>query len=109
LNVPDLRLLLIGGVVLMACVVALALLRSRGRGGPMVVQPRPLPEMKGSFDASAGGRRIDVGLGREILRLLETGRRQEAAALVRERTGWGAEEADEAIVKLEKLMKRLES
>lgn len=68
-----------------------------------------LPKMKGSLDASAGNTRIDVALGREILEMLETGRRAEAVALVRERTGWGAREADEAVVKLEKLMKRLES
>jgi len=73
----------------------------------MVTQPRPLPPLKGSLDAPA--RRLDVGLGREILHLLEAGRREEAAALVRERTGWGAQEADEAVARLDKLRKRLES
>jgi len=73
----------------------------------MLTQARPLPELKGSLDASAGARRIDVALGREIARLLETGRRPEAVALVRERTGWGAREADEAVGKLEGLRKRL--
>jgi hypothetical protein len=109
LNVPGLRAIFIGWVVLMACVVAAALLRSRRRGGPMVVQPQPLPQMKGSLEASAGARRVDVGLGREILHLLEAGRRPEAVALVRERTGWGEQEADEAVARLEKLKKRLES
>ena len=75
----------------------------------MVLQSQPLPTMKGSLDASAGTRRIDVPLGRELANLLETGRRPEAVALVRERTGWGAQEADEAVVRLENLMKRLES
>ena len=75
----------------------------------MVLQPQTLPKMKGSLDASAGRRRVDVALGREIAHLLETGRRPEAVGLVRERTGWGAQEADEAVTKLEKLMKRLES
>lgn len=103
---PGLRIILIVGVVLMAA-GALALLRSRRRNGPMLTQPRPLPAMKGSLDAPA--RRLDVGLGREILHLLEAGRREEAAALVRERTGWGAQEADEAVTRLDKLRKRLES
>ena len=91
-------------VVLAAAVL---LLRSRRGGGPMLTQTRPLPAMKGSLDASAETRRIDVALGREIARLLETGRRPEAVALVRERTGWGAQEADETVAKLEGLMKRL--
>ena len=72
----------------------------------MVVQPRPLPEMKGSLGPHAA-RRVDVALGREILHLLEAGRRDEALALVRERTGWGAEEADEAVARLENLRKRV--
>ena len=106
MNVPGLRIILVVGVVLMLA-GAFALLRSRRRGGPMVTQPRPLPSMKGSLDAPA--RRLDVGLGREILHLLEAGRREEAAALVRERTGWGAQEADEAVARLDRLRKRLES
>ena len=85
----------------------LALLRSRRRAAQMVTQPPPLPKMKVSLDAPA--RRLDVALGREILHLLEAGRREEAVALVRERTGWGAQEADEAVVRLDKLRKRLES
>lgn len=103
---PGLRILLIVWVVLMLG-GAFALLRSRRRSGPMLMQPRPLPVMKGSLDAPA--RRLDVGLGREILHLLEAGRRDEAAALVRERTGWGAQEADEAVARLDNLRKRLES
>ena len=75
----------------------------------MLSLTRTLPAMKGSLDASAGRRRIDVAMGREIAHLLETGQRPEAVALVRERTGWGAQEADETVSKLEKLMKRLES
>ncbi|HEX8147608.1 MAG TPA: hypothetical protein VF591_10550 [Pyrinomonadaceae bacterium] len=103
---PGLRILLIILVVLMVA-GAWALLRSKRRRGPMVVQPRTLPAMKGSLDAPA--RRVDVALGREILHLLEAGRREEAVALVRERTGWGAQEADEAVARLDRLRKRLES
>lgn len=101
-----LRVLLVLWVVLMLA-GAFALLRSRRRAGPMLTQARPLPEMKGSLDASAGGRRVDVALGREIAGLLEAGRRLEAVRLVRERTGWGLSEADEMVTKLEGLMKRL--
>ena len=107
MNVPGARLLLICGVVVAVLLVAFALLRSRRRAGPMLTQTRPLPAMKGSLDASAGTRRVDVSLGREIADLLETGRRPEAVALVRERTGWGAQQADETVAKLERLMKRL--
>ncbi len=103
---PGLRILLIVGVVLLAA-GAFALLRSRRRGEPMLTQPRSLPLLKSSLDAPA--RRLDVGLGREILHLLEAGRSEEAAALVRERTGWGAQEADEAVARLDKLRRRLES
>ena len=106
LNVPGLRILLIVGVVVVAA-GAFALLRSRRRAAPMPTQPRPMPEMKGSLHRPA--RRVDVALGREILHLLEAGRSEEAAALVRERTGWGAQEADEAVTRLDKLRKRLES
>ena len=91
----------------MLLVGALALLRSRRRGGPMLQQHNLLPEMKGSLDASAGGRRVDVALGRELANLLEAGRRLEAVRLVRERTGMGLREADEMVTKLESLMKRL--
>lgn len=106
MDVSGLRIFLIVGAVL-AAAGAFALLRSRRRRGPMLTQPRPLPPLKGSLDAPA--RRLDVSLGREILHLLEAGRRAEAAALVRERTGWGAQEADEAVARLDKLRRRLES
>jgi len=106
--VPDTKLLLIGAAALAALVAAVALWRARRGGGPMVVQTRVMPKMKGSLDAGKG-RRVSVGLGREILELLETGRREEAVALVRETTGWNAVEADETVVKLENLKKRLES
>ena len=102
------KLLLIGAAVVAACLVAAAALRSRRGGGPMVVQPRGMPPLKGSLDAGAR-RRVSVALGREINALLEGGRRAEAVALVRETTGWGAAEADEAVTKLENLKQRLES
>ena len=107
MDVPGLKLTLIGCAVLAACLVAWALFRSRRRAGPMLTQPRPLPVTKVSLDAPA--RRVDVALGREILHLLEAGRGEEAAALVRERTGWGAQEADEAVARLDRLRRRLES
>ncbi|MFL6257425.1 MAG: hypothetical protein ACJ74T_20665 [Pyrinomonadaceae bacterium] len=103
------RFILIGGAVLVVCIIAWGLLRSRRGGGPMLTQTQTLPQMKGSLDASARTRRIDVALGREMLEMLETGRRAEAVALVRERTGWGDAEADAAVLKLENLRKRLES
>ena len=73
----------------------------------MVEQSQPPPAWKGSLDAPAPARRVDVALGREILHLLEAGRRGEAVALVRGRTGWGESEAEEAVARLERLMKRL--
>ena len=98
-------------LVAVAAAVVLAaaalLLSSRRQRGPMLTQTRPLPPLKGSLDASMGTRRIGVSLGREIAHLLETGQRPEAVALVRERTGWGAREADETVAKLERLMERL--
>ena len=96
-------------VAALACVALVALLKSRRHKGPMLAQERGLPPLKGSLDANAHGRRVDVALGREIVGLLESGRRAEAVALVRERTGWGAQEADAAVLKLENLWKRLES
>jgi hypothetical protein len=106
--VPDAKLLLIFAAALAALVALLALRRSRRADGPMLTQTRTPPELKGSFDAPAG-RRVTAELGRELLRLLEAGRRAEAVALVRGATGWGEREADEAVVKLENLKKRLES
>lgn len=102
---PGLRLILIGWVVLML-VGLFALLKSRRRGGPMLTGSGRVPGLEGSL--GAGARRGDyVGLGREALSLLEAGRREEAVALVRGRTGLAAAEADAVVVRLEKLMKRL--
>jgi hypothetical protein len=104
----DAQYVMVAAVVVVLMVAASWLLRrSRGRGGPMIVQTRAMPPTKGSLDASAS-RRVTVELGREILQLLEEGRREEAVALVRETTGWGAREAGEVVVKLESLKKRLE-
>lgn len=86
---------------------AFALLRSRRLAGPMLTPTGKAPELKGSLDASAGGRGDYMAAGREALELLEAGRREEAVALVRGRTGLGAREADEAVARLEKLLKRL--
>jgi hypothetical protein len=105
----DANLLLIFAVASLACFVLGVLIKSRRRDGRMLLQQKPLPPLKGSLDASAHGRRVDVALGHEILEMLEAGRRAEAVALVRERTGWSAEEADAALVKLDNLRKRLES
>ena len=108
MNVPGARLLLFAGVAAAAALLlAFALWRSRRRAAPMLGQPRPLPGVKSSLDATADGRRVDVALGREIARLLEDGRRPEAVRLVRGRTGRGAREADEMVTRLEGLMKRL--
>jgi hypothetical protein len=106
---PYANLLLAAALAVLACLALVILLKSRRRAGPMLTPPPGLPPMKGSLDANARGRRVDVALGREILEMLETNRRAEAVALVRERTGWGAVEADAAVVKLENLWKRLES
>jgi hypothetical protein len=107
--VPDAKLLLIFAAALAALVAVVALWRGRRADGPMLTQTRPLPKMTGSLDAGPQGRSINVSLGREILQLLEAGRRVEAVRLVREHTGWGLSEADEAVARLESLKKRLES
>ncbi len=107
-DVSDARFLLVAAAVAVVLAAAALWLRSRRREGPMVEQTRAAPKTKGSLDAGSR-RRVSVGLGRELLALLETGRRAEAVALVRETTGWGAAEADEAVVRLESLRKRLES
>ena len=107
-DVSDARLLLVAAAVAVVLVAVVMALRSRRRAGPMVGQTQLAPKMQGSLDAGAR-RRVSVELGREILALLETGRRAEAVALVRETTGWGAAEADEAVVRLESLRKKLES
>jgi hypothetical protein len=91
---PYAKLVLAGAVVVLAC-FALVLLKSRRGAGPMLTQPSGLPPLKGSLDADKRGRGVDVRLGREILEMLETGRR--------------AEEAEAALAKLDNLRKRLES
>jgi hypothetical protein len=106
---PYAKILLAVVLAALACLALVILWKSRRRAGPMLTPSSGLPPMKGSLDANARGRRVDVALGREIVEMLETGRRAEAVALVRERTGWGAVEADAAVVKLENLWKRLES
>jgi hypothetical protein len=104
--VPDAILIFFCGAALLACLVAVvALARSRRRGGQMIAQPRAIPPMKSSLGAETP--RISLAFGRELLPLLELGRTREAVALVRERTGWGAEEAAEAVARLENLRKRL--
>ena len=105
--VPDAKLLLVGAAAVAVLLAGLALWRARRGRGPMVVQTRATPKMKGSLDASARGRSVNVALGREILPLLEEGRTDEAVALVRGRTGWGDAEARASVAKLERLMKRL--
>jgi len=95
----------------LAAVVVLFLLvfalRSRRRDERMLVPQNPLPPMRGSLRGET--RRVDVALGRDILRLLEDGDRAEAVALVRERTGWGPQEASEAVERLDSLRKRVSS
>jgi hypothetical protein len=105
---PYAKLLLAAALVALACFALTAFLKSRRREGPMVSQPRPLPKMRGSLDAKAN-RRVSVEMGEEIWALLDAGRRAEALALVREASGWDAEEAERMLSKLEGLKKRLES
>ena len=107
---PDAKLLL--AVVLAVAVLAAlaALIRTRRReSGPMLTGGQALPPMKGSLDADRQGRRVLLKDGHVILEMLETNRRAEAVALIRERTGWGAEEAEAMLAKLERLKERLES
>jgi hypothetical protein len=106
---PYAKLLLAVAAAALACLALVALLRSRRREGPMVTQTRAMPNMKGSLDANRRGRGVSIELGREIVGMLEAGRRDEALALIRGCTGRGAQEADAMLVKLEKLWKRLES
>ena len=105
---PDSKLIVAcAGLVLLACLAVVALLR-RGRGaGPMVVQDRPPPPLKGSLEANARGRGINVPLAHEVIEMLEAGRRAEAVALVRERTGWSEREAEKMLAWAEDLKKRL--
>lgn len=107
---PYTNLLLAAALAVLVVVALAALLKSRRREtGPMLSRGQALPPMKGSLDANKRGRGVDTSLGREILEMLETGRRAEAVAIIRERTGWGAEEAEASLAKLERLKKRLES
>jgi hypothetical protein len=106
---PYAKLLLAAALAVAALAALVALLKSRRGAGPMVVQGRSLPPMKGSLDAHKRGRGVSVELGREILEMLETGRRAEVIALMRERTGRSAEEAEASLAKLERLKERLES
>lgn len=101
----DAKLLLMFAFAAVVCFVVGVAMKSRRRDERMVVQESPLPPLKVSFDRAS--RRVDAALGREILHLLEEGRRADALALVREHTGWGAEEAEEAVKRLENLMKRV--
>jgi hypothetical protein len=92
--------------VAFACVLMVALTRTRRRDAQMIVQARALPHMQSSFgDAHP---RIGVGLGRELLRLLEAGEKAQAARLLRERAGLDAAEAEAAVERLDDLRKRLE-
>ena len=106
---PYAKLILFAALAVAACFAFVLLVKSRRGAGPMLAPPSGLPPLKGSLDADKRGRGVDVRLGREILEMLETGRRAEAVALVRGRTGLGAEEAEAALVKLDNLRKRLES
>lgn len=106
---PYAKLLLAAALAVAVLVALVALLKSRRGAGPMVVQNRALPQMKGSLNADKRGRGVSVELGREILELLEAGRRAEVIAIMRERTGWSAEEAEASLAKLERLKERLES
>ena len=71
---PYAKLLLASALAVAALVALAALLKSRRGSGPMVVQNRELPHMKGSLDADKRGRGVSVELGREILEMLEAGR-----------------------------------
>ena len=92
---------------LLVCLALVAVLKSRRRDERMIVQPQPLPPMRGSLGGPV--RRVDVALGRELLQMLEAGDRPQAIALVRERTGWGPQEASEAVERLDSLRKRVSS
>jgi len=101
------KFILIFVVVVVACFAFAVARRSRRRDERMIVQSQPLPPMR----ASMGGpvRRVDVSLGRELLQMLENGDRAGAVALVCERTGWGPQEASEAVERLDSLRKRVSS
>jgi hypothetical protein len=109
---PYAKLLLVAALVVLACFALVTLLKSGRRDAGPMLEPssgQGLPPMKGSLDANKHGRGVSLSLGEEIFGMLEAGRRDEAVALIRERTGWGAEEAEAMFVKLENLWKRWES
>lgn len=106
---PEAKLLLLVAAFGAACLAVFVLLWSGRRGGPMLTRQNRPPPLKGSLDANRRGRGVDLALGEEILNLLEAGRRAEVLAIVRERTGWDAEEAERMVAKLEKWKRRLES
>ena len=109
-RMPYANILLAAALAVAVLVALFALLKSARRdAGPMLSGGQALPPMKGSLDADRHGRRFMLKHGREIVEMLEAGRRAEALALIRERSGWGAEEAEAMLVKLENLWKRLES
>jgi hypothetical protein len=93
--------------IALACIALVFILKSRRRNEPMILQRNPLPRARGSVGGET--RRVDVALGRDILRLLEAGQRPRAVALVRERTGWGPQEASDAVERLDSLRKRVSS
>ena len=103
----DAKFILIFVAVVVACVAFAVIVRSRRRDERMIMQSQPLPPMRASLRGPV--RRVDVALGRELLQMLEEGDRVEAIALVRERTGWGAQEASEAVERLDSLRKRVSS
>jgi len=103
----DAKFILIVVAVVVVCFALAVAVKSRRRDGRMIVQPQPLPPMRASLGGAT--RRVDVALGRDILRLLEEGDREAAVALVRERTGWGPQEASEAVERLDSLRKRVSS
>lgn len=106
---PYAKLLVTAALAVAVLVALVALLKSRRGSGPMVSQNRVLPKMRGSLDADKRGRGVSVELGREMLELLEAGRRAEVISIMRERTGWSEEEAEASLAKLERLKERLES
>jgi tetrahydromethanopterin S-methyltransferase subunit G len=96
---------LVVGVILLALLAAL--IRSRRGDGRMLTGGGTLPHMNSSFGDMHP--RIGVALGRELLGLLESGEKAQAARLVRERAGLDAAEAEALIERLDGLRKRLES
>lgn len=105
--VIDVKFILICVAVVLGCFAFALIVKSRRRDERMIVQQNPLPPMRGSLGSEV--RRVDVALGRDILRLLEEGDRGQAVALVRERTGWGPQEASDAVERLDSLRKRVSS